>query len=60
MIRHGGYYTVYSNVDHVQIKLGDRVQAGDQLGLTSKEGDALHFELWKGKTPLNPASWLVK
>jgi septal ring factor EnvC (AmiA/AmiB activator) len=60
MIRHGGYYTVYSNVDHVQVKLGDRVQAGDQLGLTSREGDALHFELWKGKTPLNPATWLVK
>lgn len=60
MIRHGGYYTVYSNVDHVQVKMGDRVQAGDQLGLTSREGDALHFELWKGKTPLNPASWLVR
>ncbi|MFK8164441.1 MAG: murein hydrolase activator EnvC [Lewinella sp.] len=60
MIRHGGYYTVYSNVDNVQVKLGDRVQAGDQLGLTSRAGDALHFELWKGKTPLNPATWLVK
>lgn len=60
MLRHGGYYTVYSNVDHVRVQLGDRVQAGDQLGLTGMTGAALHFELWKGKTPLNPASWLVK
>ncbi len=60
MIRHGGFYTVYSNVDHTRVKAGDRVQAGDQLGLTSMGGDALHFELWKGKTPLNPTSWLVK
>lgn len=60
MIRHGGFYTVYSNVDHARVKAGDRVQAGDQLGLTSTGGDPIHFELWKGKTPLNPTSWLVK
>ncbi len=60
MIRHGGFYTVYSNVDHTRVKTGDRVQAGDQLGLTSMGGDPLHFELWKGKTPLDPTSWLVK
>lgn len=60
MIRHGGFYTVYSNVDHARVKTGDRVQAGDQLGLTSTGGDPIHFELWKGKTPLNPTSWLVK
>jgi septal ring factor EnvC (AmiA/AmiB activator) len=60
MIRHGGYYTVYSNVEHPRIKTGAKVQAGQQLGLTTPEGDALHFEIWKGKTPLNPASWLVR
>lgn len=60
MIRHGGYYTVYSNLDHPQVKVGQKVQAGDQLGLTSSEGEALHFELWKGKTPLDPEHWLGK
>lgn len=60
MIRHGGFYTVYSNVEHPRVKTGDNVRAGQQLGLTTPEGDALHFELWKGKTPLNPAAWLVK
>ncbi|MEM9258718.1 MAG: M23 family metallopeptidase, partial [Bacteroidota bacterium] len=60
MIRHGGYYTVYSNLDHPRVKVGEQVQAGDQLGLTSSEGEALHFELWKGKTPLDPERWLGK
>jgi len=60
MIRHGGYYTVYSNVAHPRVSAGDRVQAGDQLGLTAAEGDALHFELWRGKKPLDPGRWLVK
>ncbi len=59
MVRHGGFYTVYSNVDHPQVKTGDSVQAGQQLGLTTSKGDALHFEIWKGKTPLDPATWLV-
>lgn len=60
MIRHGGFYTVYSNVEHPRVKTGASVQAGQQLGLTTAKGDALHFEIWKGKTPLNPASWLVR
>ena len=59
MLRHGGYYTVYSNVAFPQVRLGDRVAAGQQLGLTGATDYALHFELWKGKTPLNPARWLI-
>jgi septal ring factor EnvC (AmiA/AmiB activator) len=60
MIRHGSFYTVYSNVEHPRVKTGESVQAGQQLGLTTPEGDALHFELWKGKIPLDPASWLIR
>lgn len=60
MIRHGEYYTVYSGLEFVRVKQGQKVQAGDQLGLTAGAGGALHFELWKGKTPLNPERWLGK
>ncbi len=60
MIRHGAYYTVYSGMEFVRVKHGQRVQAGDQLGLTKADGGPLHFELWKGKTPLNPERWLGK
>ena len=60
MIRHGEYYTVYSGLEFVRVKQGQKVQAGDQLGLTGAAGGTLHFELWKGKTPLNPERWLGK
>ena len=60
MVRHGGYYTVYSNVAHPRVKAGEEVRAGQQLGLTSTSGEPLHFELWRGKTPLNPERWLGK
>lgn len=58
MIRHGAYYTVYSGIEYVRVNQGQKVQAGDQLGLTKASGSPLHFELWKGKTPLNPERWL--
>lgn len=59
MIRHGGeYYTVYSGLEFVGVREGEDVQAGDQLGMTRSGGGHLHFEIWKGKTPLNPERWL--
>ncbi|MFT7120935.1 MAG: septal ring factor EnvC (AmiA/AmiB activator) [Neolewinella sp.] len=60
MVRHGDFYTVYSGLEFVRVKKGDTVQAGDQVGLTKADGSPLHFELWKGKTPLNPERWLGK
>lgn len=60
MLSHGTYYTVYSNLEHPRIKVGQQVIAGEQLGLTRSGGGALHFELWKGKTPLDPEIWLGK
>lgn len=58
MIRHGEYYTVYSGMEFVRVTVGHKVQAGDPLGLTRADGSALHFELWRGKTPLDPKRWL--
>lgn len=58
MLRHGKYYTVYSNLEHALVKAGDEVKAGDQIGLTAGAGTPLHFELWKGKAAQNPERWL--
>lgn len=62
MVRHGEYLTVYSNLDEVYVKKGDKVNIKQKIGLIrtdSKESKTeLHFELWKGKTLLNPANWL--
>lgn len=61
IIRHGNYYTVYSNLSDVYIKPGSRLSAQQIIGKISADenGDAeLHFELWKDKTKLNPEAWL--
>jgi septal ring factor EnvC (AmiA/AmiB activator) len=64
MIRHGEYLSVYSNLDEVYVQKGDKVEIKQEIGRIHTDPrelkTELHFELWKGKTLLNPESWLVK
>ncbi|MCD4747585.1 MAG: peptidoglycan DD-metalloendopeptidase family protein [Bacteroidales bacterium] len=64
MIRHGEYLSVYSNLDEVYVRKGDIISIKQDIGLVHTSQDEskteLHFELWKGKTLLNPASWLAQ
>ena len=57
IIDHNGYYTVYSNIRGVKLKIGDKVKAGDYLALIGLDDEGLnklHFELWKGTSKINP------
>ena len=62
IIQHGDYYSVYSNLDEVFVKKGDKVddkQALGKLSVNSKSNvSELHFEIWREKTRLNPADWV--
>ena len=62
IIQHGNYYTVYSNLSETNLSKGDIVGAGSLVGKVSTNpisGAAeLHFELWREKERLNPASWI--
>ncbi|HRG20067.1 MAG: peptidoglycan DD-metalloendopeptidase family protein [Saprospiraceae bacterium] len=61
IVRHGNYYSVYSNLSSVSVKQGSKLNGQQSIGsITADEnGDAeLHFELWKDKTKLNPEAWL--
>jgi septal ring factor EnvC (AmiA/AmiB activator) len=62
IIQHGNYYTVYSNLSETNLSKGDIVAAGSLVGKVSTNpisGAAeLHFELWREKERLNPASWI--
>ncbi len=64
IIRHGDYFTVYSNLASVYVKRGDKVKTRQEIGLiyTDIEEDKteLHFELWHGRERLNPSAWLVQ
>ena len=63
IVRHGNYLTVYSNLDVVYVKVGQKVSTGQAIGrifTNEREGNAtiLHFELWKERTKLNPEPWI--
>jgi murein hydrolase activator len=63
IIRHGEYFSVYSNLKSVFVQRGDKVKAKQELGIIySNPQDnktELHFEIWKGKTLQNPAYWIL-
>lgn len=64
IIRHGNYLTVYSNLSQVYVKAGDKVSTRQAIGKIFSDPEdnnttILHFQLWKERTKLNPASWLV-
>lgn len=62
ILRHGEYFTVYSNLENVTVKRGDKVKTKQNLGTihTNKTENKteLHFELLKEQNRQNPANWL--
>jgi len=64
IVRHGEYLTVYSNLSEVSVQMGDMVYTKQPIGRISTSADEgkteLHFEIWKGKTVLDPEGWLAR
>jgi len=62
LVSHGNYYTLYSMLKSVSVKLNQKVSTGDVIGVVDTIGgeDQFHFELWNGFEPQNPENWLRK
>ena len=63
IVKHGDYFSVYSNLDEVFVKKGDHVTTKEKLGrvhTNTKGKTELHFEIWNGKVLLNPSLWISK
>ena len=63
IIKHGEYFTVYSNLDKVFVKKDDNIITKELIGQihTDLKGNTeLHFEVWKGSALQNPTYWVVK
>jgi len=64
ILQHGEYYSVYSNLEIVNVKKGDIIMTQQAIGKVGighqKEYPELHLEIWKGKKRLNPFGWLRK
>ena len=62
LIKHGEYYTVYSNLSSVKVKANQEVDTKQSIGTvyTNESGEAtIHLEIWKGTTIMNPQSWII-
>lgn len=60
LVNHGEYFTLYSKLKSVAVKVGQKVTTGQVVGTVDTIGgeDLFHFELWKGTAPQNPEGWL--
>lgn len=60
LVSHGAYFTLYSKLKSVAVKVGQKVTTGQVVGTVDTIGgeDQFHFELWNGSTPQNPENWL--
>ncbi|MEL6656599.1 MAG: peptidoglycan DD-metalloendopeptidase family protein [Bacteroidota bacterium] len=58
LVRHGDFYTVYSNLETVSVGSGSELSAGQSIGRISKQAGELHFEVWRQKERLNPEKWI--
>ncbi|NLR94793.1 MULTISPECIES: murein hydrolase activator EnvC family protein [Flammeovirga] len=63
MIRHGDFFTVYSKLSSVNVKVGDHLPAKKVLGKAGKNMDGAYevqFQIWNKKgQKLDPEKWLV-
>lgn len=64
MVRHGEYYTVYSNLKETFVQKGDKVKTKQEIGTVitdeNKGLTEVHFEIWKRQTIMNPVDWIYK
>lgn len=62
IVKHGEYFTVYSNLQELYVKRNEAVKMNQALGRLAVDpksnSSELHFEVWRNKKRLNPASWL--
>lgn len=62
IVKHGGYFSVYSNIGDVLVKTGQKVSVKQPIGTVmynEEEGKAsINFQIWKDQKTLDPAGWL--
>lgn len=65
IIQHGNYRTVYANLTDIFVSVGQKVSTKQAIGriYTDSNNDnksELYFQIWNGKSILNPESWIAK
>ena len=60
LVQHGNYFSFYCKLGTVSVKSGDKVKTGQTVGTVDTIGGEtlLHFQIWSGRNPQNPETWL--
>lgn len=58
MVQHDTYLSIYRHATRLMKQVGDKVQAGEIVGMASSEND-LSFYLWHGGKSVNPEELIV-
>lgn len=63
IVKHGEYFTVYSNLETVSVKANQVVTTKQNIGKLytdkTEELTKVHIEIWKGKLKMDPELWLA-
>lgn len=64
IVKHGDFFTVYSNLEEVYVEQGDYIKQRQEIGRISTNAQTnateIHFEIWQNKKRLNPLDWISK
>ena len=66
MVKHGDYWTVYSNLASSLVEKGEKIDTKQSIGLLLEENNAskAHLEIWQytssGMKKLNPKHWIAE
>ncbi len=60
LVQHGNYFSFYCKLGTVNVKDGDQIKTGQAIGTVDTIGGdtQLHFQIWSGRNPQNPETWL--
>lgn len=61
IVKHGEYFTLYSRLKSISVKVGQNVRAKEVIGQVATNADGLaevHFETWKGLQNMDPSAWI--
>lgn len=62
IVKHGEYFTLYSRLKSVSVKVGQTVKPKSIVGQVANnpEGNAeVHFQVWKGLQIMDPSGWIT-
>jgi septal ring factor EnvC (AmiA/AmiB activator) len=63
IIKHGDYFSVYSNIEDATVKTGQKVTTKQSLGKLYNDEEEnitkVHIEIWRGKEKIDPELWLA-